>query len=158
MIKKIFLITLIFIFGFFFVISPVLAATCNPFLDKIGVKDGCLIPPNCTSATASSDVNVCGLNELLQVVVNFTQLLLGVTGSLALLAFLYGGVLWIISSGKQEMIEKGKQAIQAAVIGLLIMLGSWLIVNTTIGALTGGEIGATAQIFNQNWFTSQKID
>lgn len=156
--KKI-ILTASLIFAIFFISTPVFAAESNAFLSAIGVSGGRLIPLKCTDTGASSgNVNDCGLNEIMQTVVNFTQLLLGLTGSLALLAFLYGGVLWIISAGKSEMVEKGKQAITAAVIGLVIMLTSWLIVNTTIAALTKGQVGATAQIFNQNWFQTQKID
>ncbi len=145
--------------GFLFLITPALAAEGNAFLSAIGISGGRLIPSKCTDTGASSgNVNDCGLNEIMQTVVNFTQLLLGLAGSLALLAFLYGGVLWILSAGKPEMIEKGKQAITAAVVGLVIMLTSWLIVNTTIAALTKGQVGATAQIFNQNWFQTQQIE
>ena len=45
--------------------------------------------------------------------------------------------------------QKGKAAIQAAAIGIIIILSAWLIVNFTINAVTRGEIGGQANIFDE---------
>ena len=128
----------------FLVVTPVLAGWVE---DIIG---GPLIPEGCTkdrTSDSTSQVEECGLKQMLQVVINFSKILLALTGSAALLMFIYGGALFIVAAGKQEMIQKGKAAMSAAAIGIVIMLGAYLIVNFIILALTNGEVGGQATIF-----------
>lgn len=126
----------------------------SAWLHQIGIPHGLLIPCNCidskpdhrlengaSTCDASGGCSSCGLTEAFQVIINFSNLILALTGSAALLMFTIGGVMFIISSGNQEQVQKGKAAIQAAVIGIVIVLGAWLLVNTIIGALTRGEVG-----------------
>ena len=141
--------------------APALAADCpqTSWLKGIIVEGETLIPCDCIdskpdcSEGKTGDCSTCDLNDGFQTIINFTQILLALTGTAALLMFMYGGVLWIIAAGNQEQIQKGKAAIQAAAIGIIIILSAWLIVNFTINALTGGNVGGQAEIFNNiPWF------
>ena len=116
------------------------------------------IPEACTGSQAGTDVNTCGLSQIFVVIVNVSKIILALTGSAALLMFTYGGVLWIIAAGNQERVQKGKAAMQAAAIGLAIILGAFLIVNLTICALTSGTVGCQAQLFGQDWFKEPTIN
>ncbi|MDP2768006.1 MAG: pilin [Candidatus Methanoperedens sp.] len=96
----------------------------------------------------------CGnysLNDFIQLAVNVSQWILGITGSLALLAFIYGGVVFLISAGNTEMVAKGKRIITGAVIGLVIVFASYTIIQFTMDALEikipGGKNWATS-----GWF------
>lgn len=80
----------------------------------------------------------CSVDDILQLFVNVTILILGVIGSLVLLMFIYGGFLWVTSRGDSKRIEKGKETITQAVIGFAIVLLSYSMINFLIGAL-GGE-------------------
>lgn len=111
------------------------------------------IPEACTQSDTAQNINACGLDAVLQVIVNASQLIVAFAGSAALLVFVYGGTMWIIAAGSQEKIEKGKTAIVSAVIGIAIVLGAWLIVNFSILAITGGKIGETGKIFDRDWFS-----
>ncbi|NUM25903.1 MAG: hypothetical protein HUU49_04825 [Candidatus Buchananbacteria bacterium] len=148
--KKIIIIFLLAILGLTLG-SPALAQeNKKPWVEEI--LGGPLIPSGCTESQAnagSSQVTKCGLNEMLQVGINFSKILLALTGSAALLMFVYGGAMFIMAAGKQEMVQKGKAAMTAAVIGIVIILGAYLIVNFTILALTKGEVGGNATIFGQ---------
>ncbi|MBU4421767.1 pilin [Patescibacteria group bacterium] len=62
---------------------------------------------------------------------------LGIVGSIALLMFLYGGFLWLTSTGNEQKITKGKSVLVWAVIGLAVIFMSYAAVNFVIGALTG---------------------
>lgn len=115
------------------------------FMFFVAPAQAAIVPDECLG-DASTDVNRCGLTELLQVGVNITDLILAVTGSAAMLMFVYGGVLWIISQGSSEKIEQGKNAIVASVVGIAIILSAWLMVNTIIWGLTGGEVGNLGKI------------
>ena len=73
------------------------------------------------------------------------------TGSLALLMVIYGGTIFIIAAGSQERIQKAKQILVAASIGVAIIFSAWLIVNIVIGTLTSGTIHSEAKIFDRIW-------
>ncbi len=61
---------------------------------------------------------------------------LGVTGTIALAMFVYGGIMWLISGGNPDKIKKGKDVFVWSVIGLLIIFGSYFLVDLVIRALT----------------------
>lgn len=71
---------------------------------------------------------------ILQIINFFLQFL----GLVAVIMIIYAGVLYITSAGGDST-EKAKKIILYAVIGILIILLSWAIVNTILGATTGQE-------------------
>ncbi|MCR4313975.1 MAG: pilin [Candidatus Uhrbacteria bacterium] len=66
--------------------------------------------------------------------------ILGVTGSIALLMFVYGGFLWLISAGVPDRVKKGKEVMKWAVLGLVIIVGAYTIVRAIVSALESGTI------------------
>ncbi len=119
------------------------------WLVTIGIPNGHIIDTKCLGKDASTQ---CGLAQMYQTIVNFTQVLLALTGSAALLMFTYGGVQWILSAGNQERVQKGRAAMEAAAIGIAIILGAWVMVNFIIWALSGGQNINTVTIFGREWF------
>lgn len=91
------------------------------------------------------------LNDFIQLAVNISKWLLGITGSLALLAFIYGGVVFLISAGNTEMVAKGKKIIIGAIIGLVVVFASYMIIQFTMDAL-GIEKAKGGKWSNSNWF------
>ncbi len=89
----------------------------------------------------------CGLNDFIRLGVNIFNFVLAIVGALALLAFMYGGFLLLLSGGNSETIENGKKALVGAVIGLVIIFSSYIIVN-----FTAQSLGAkNSDILNTNW-------
>src|SRR3989344_4119893 len=70
---------------------------------------------------------------------------LGVVGSLALIMFIYGGLLWMTSGGNDEKVKQGKDVLIWATLGLFIIFASYALVNFIIfkgiGAVGGGSGG-----------------
>jgi len=60
---------------------------------------------------------------------------LGVVGSLALLMFIYGGFTWMLAAGNDEAIKKGKGILLWATIGLIVIFGSYSLVNFLITSI-----------------------
>ena len=88
------------------------------------------------------------LNDLANLAVIAAKFIWGISGSLALLAFVVGGVMWLISSGNPQMVEKGRQTIIGAVIGLAIVFGSYVIINFILVKV----FDISNFQFNSNWF------
>lgn len=73
-----------------------------------------------------------------------TLSIITIIGALAaVLFFIRGGYGYITSTGKPEALESAKKTIKNAILGLLLILGSSLLVSVLHGALTGSIITGT---------------
>ena len=61
--------------------------------------------------------------------IQLARYLFGIIGALALVMFVYGGFMLILSQGSSEKVKKGTEIITAAVIGLVIMFGAYTLVS-----------------------------
>ena len=84
--------------------------------------------------------NVLGSADLPTIVGNIIKAVLGLVGTLALVMFIYGGILWMTSGGKEEQIKKGKDTLVWAVLGLAIIFFSYALSNFIINALTKSAV------------------
>lgn len=86
--------------------------------------------------------------EFIQTIVNYALSFLGL---IAVVIVVYGGVMYVLSRGDEDMASTGKKAISYAAIGILIILGSFAMVNTLLragggdgsGDGSGGEVDGT---------------
>lgn len=85
--------------------------------------------------TQSSDIR-----EFVLKAVNFV---LGFLGLIAVLIVIYAGILYLTAAGEEEKTGKAKKAITFAVIGLIIVIGSFAFVNTVITGLGGAGTSGT---------------
>ena len=89
----------------------------------------------------------CGnyeVNDFIVLAVQISNWILGIVGSLSLIMFIYGGLMFLISAGSSETVGKAKKIIIAAVVGLTIVFSSYLIIKFTlksIGVEWSGGIG-----------------
>jgi hypothetical protein len=60
---------------------------------------------------------------------------LGLTGSIALLMFVYGGFLWLTSGGSPDKIKKAQGILVWATLGLLLIFGSYTIVDKILSTI-----------------------
>ncbi|HQA63486.1 MAG TPA: pilin [bacterium] len=72
------------------------------------------------------------------------QATLGLTGVLAIIAFIYGGVLWMVSRGDTGMIQKGKTMMIWAVLGIVIIFSSYAIIRFIFEALMGTGVSTAS--------------
>lgn len=97
----------------------------------------------------------CGFNEFLQIFVNLFNWGLYVLSILSLFFFFLGGGTLLLSGGNEERVRAGKAILVNTVIGLVIALSSWVIVNLTMNALLPEgqkQKAGAALIGNQPWF------
>lgn len=86
----------------------------------------------------------CGINDIVNTAIKVGEFFQGLAGAVALALFVYGGVLMLLSGGREEYITKGKNVLTAAVVGLIIVLGAFVIVKTLESALKGGATGSSS--------------
>lgn len=81
------------------------------------------------------DIGNCTIEEIAGIfciVGNVINLLLGLAGGVALVVLVYGGFLYMASGGDQKQLSTAKSAITYAVLGLILILGAILIVETLL--------------------------
>ncbi len=64
------------------------------------------------------------------------KLALSFLGVIFLILMVYGGYLWMTARGKEDQVNKARDLIIAAVIGLIIVIASYAISNFVVDALT----------------------
>lgn len=85
----------------------------------------------------------CTLDQGFNTFVVLTKWAMGVLGSLALLFFIIGGIMWLTSGGKSDQITKGKSIMINTVIGIIIVLSAWLIVQTVLTSISKRALNDT---------------
>ena len=78
-----------------------------------------------------------GRTDLRVIIGDVIKEVLTVLGSITLLVFFAGGVMWLTSAGNQEKVQKGTHTMLYAVIGLFVIFAAYAIINTVIRGLTG---------------------
>ena len=75
------------------------------------------------------------------IIVRVIQVALGFLGLIAVVLIMYGGYVMMTSEGNPERVEKAKQILKNAVIGLIIILSAFAIVSFLLNKLTGSFWG-----------------
>ena len=70
------------------------------------------------------------INTPEDLIANAIKTILGITGSISLIMFVWGGFLWLTSGGNSEKVQKGKNVFIWATAGLLVIFSSYAILRT----------------------------
>jgi hypothetical protein len=151
--KKFFLLAAI-IFQFIILANTASAdCVCNGILqlntaDKDCTGQGCSVqlvgpvqPGSNPAPTSLSNPLGPNTNSVPKLIGNIINGALGVVGSLALLMFIYGGFTWMLAAGNEQAVEKGKNILMWAAIGLVVIFASYSLVSFVINNLTGAAGG-----------------
>ena len=65
--------------------------------------------------------------DLIDIIVNVINALMGLLGLVAVIIIIYGGFLYLTSAGEEEKIKKAKKSMVSGVIGLVLVILSWVI-------------------------------
>ncbi len=99
-------------------------------------------PTDSPSAIAGQTGGQGDIRELAKTILNF---ILGFLGFVAVVYIIYGGFLYVASGGNEENTAKGKKIILYALVGIVIILASFAIVNTILQSTTGASGQVTTQ-------------
>lgn len=89
------------------------------------------------SGFVNPDINPAALPQLI------INLLMGLSSFLALAYLMYGGIRWITSRGDKMAVESARKHVVAAVIGLVIVVGSFFILRV-VGSILGAGVNPLA--------------
>lgn len=91
------------------------------------------------SGTTDCPCTICSFFQMLANIYDFIVKMIATP--LAVLAFIIGGLLMLVSAGNPNTFGLGKKIIYAAIIGLVLVFCSWLIIDFILHAVG----------YSQNW-------
>lgn len=89
----------------------------------------------------------CNLCDVINTISGAANYILAILAPLGGLALLIAGIMYMTSGGDQNQLGAAKKAITTSIIGIILILGAWLIVNTILNSLGASNKG--------NWFQPQ---
>lgn len=115
---------------FFTAISATASAASDIFKIKIWDGTGC-------ASGGGGPTKSCSLCDAIIVASNIIDDLFKVAILVSTVMIIYGAIRLMTSGGSEKSVTEGRDTIKNAVIGLVIALAAWIIVNTLLHVLTG---------------------
>tara|TARA_B100001964_G_C14050177_1_gene516644 strand:- start:102 stop:482 length:381 start_codon:yes stop_codon:yes gene_type:complete len=100
-----------------------------------------LLIPNITQAEVNigldnlTNINLGQEKKPATVASNIINTLLTLLGTIAVIIILLGGFKWMTAGGSSEKVQEAKDLIKNGIIGLIIILSSWIIANFVLDSI-----------------------
>lgn len=104
------------------------------FAEVTGEVPGKIKPSESSTTTLPNPI---GVDDPRIIVGNIIRLILGLVGSLALIFFIYGGLMWMTSAGNSDQVTKGRDTLVWATLGLIVIFASYTGVAFILQSLGG---------------------
>jgi len=98
-----------------------------------------LTPTGAQAVDFVNPLGASGIEDVGDLISNITRWLIGIVGMLAMLALIWGGILYIIALNNQQHLDTAKNIIKWAIVGLSIVLLSFVIIST-VAQFVGIEV------------------
>lgn len=98
---------------FVFAADPITPDTPLTGLEKVGVSGG------------YAEITAAGGNDILGITGIAISTLLGLLGVIFIVLMLYAGYNWMTAAGEEGKVETAQETIKRAIIGLIIVVGSY---------------------------------
>lgn len=99
-----------------------------------------LFLPAAANAVELTNPLGAGFTDPRLIIARVIKAALGVSGSIALLMFVYGGFLWMTSGGNATQVDKGKKVLLWAILGIVLIAASYAVVTAIFQGLTTGTL------------------
>lgn len=104
---------------------------------QVGFKKG-----EIGASFGSGDVSIDKTKDVRLVIASAIKVFLGFMGIIFLVLIVYGGILWMTATGKDDQVNKAKSLLVSGIIGLIIVVSSFAVTKL----LTGKIYEATTDI------------
>jgi len=133
---------IIIIFAFVAILTPLFLFAQGGFADAAVDTN----PAKSSLEITAREAGLLSTKDPIQIAGSIVQFLLGFLGIIFIVLLMYGGFLRMTARGKPEQITTSNKIITSAIIGVFIILGSWIItayvfdqVNKQVGENGGGN-------------------
>ena len=129
------LIAMVGVVGLSTVGAPSAYAACSPDDNSpaCAAQRGANATGTQNNTCGTDGKSTCGIGDVIKQVIN---ILLFIIGSLSVIMIIFGGIKYVISNGDSSQITSAKNTILYAVIGLIVALLAYAIVNFVVTQFT----------------------
>lgn len=113
------------------------------FLFSIFIAEAALVP------CGTSDTDSCTFCDLARLGQNIINFALYLVFPISAIMIVVGGIFILTAGGSEARVSKGREIITAAIVGLLIALFSWLILDTIFRVLANTQ---APEGFKTEWY------
>ncbi|PIT94329.1 hypothetical protein COX68_02360 [Candidatus Falkowbacteria bacterium CG_4_10_14_0_2_um_filter_41_15] len=93
--------------------------------------------PKCDSSTVCMNNPLGNITTPQQLIGKVISAVLGIVGSLALLMFIFGGLIWMTAAGNEKKVTQGRDILMWAAIGLIVIFISYAAVRFLLREVLG---------------------
>jgi len=93
--------------------------------------------PSTGSVSGATLPNPLGTTNINTFAARIISYILGLVGTISLLLFIYGGLIWMTSAGNAASVKKGRDILVWAVIGMAVVFTSYILVKFVIQGVQG---------------------
>lgn len=111
----------------------ILISTPESYAFNMGIHDGV--------QAAKGDDQVSDLFGATGIFATITNILLFIVGAISVIMIIIGGLRYVISGGNPATVSAAKNTILYAIVGVIVALLGYAIVNFVIGSFTPGSAG-----------------
>ena len=130
---KIFITAFIMVFGLSLALPALAQNNSNEAGSETGVKQ---LQNNLGSFGGSTGLGDKNDTDLKGKIANIINIVLAFLGIIAVIMIITAGYQWLTAGGNEDKVKEAKSRIKNAVIGIAIVLLSYIIVNYVVGAVT----------------------
>jgi hypothetical protein len=102
-------------------------------LAACGTRDGFLPGLYDGIKCTNGNVDVTSINDFLIVIANVVRILIALSGGLAVIFIIVGGVFYVTAAGDPGRLKRAKEIITQAITGLIVVLLSYAVVTFIAG-------------------------
>lgn len=118
------------------------------FIPSLGLANGGACDPGPILPKCTCTGN-CGLNDFVVLIANLYKWAVGLVAVVAVFFLIMAGWTLLTAAGNQDKITEGKKSVTTTIVGLLLVLGSWVFTSTIVFFLTGDP---KTEIFGVPWW------
>lgn len=120
------------------VVLSISAFILNFSLESLSVNNVFATSTGQTAASSMTLTNPLGTTTtVFSLTGRIISVVLGLVGTIALVMFIYGGIIWMTSAGSSDKIKKGREAIIWSVIGMAVIFASYGLTKFLLDNITG---------------------
>ncbi|HBC40137.1 TPA: hypothetical protein DCZ85_02825 [Candidatus Uhrbacteria bacterium] len=99
-----------------------------------------IIPFIALAQDAVEIINPLGISDVRLIIARVIQGALSVSGTLALLMLVYGGILWLTDMGTGKQIQKGKDILIWSTLGIILIASAYVVTTAIFNAIGTGSV------------------
>lgn len=102
----------------------------------------------------TGDCNWCDFIDLMAIL---QRVILSIFGGVAIIMLIWAGQSMITASGNQEKVSAAKKLITSTLLGVLIILVGYFLINIVVNVLINPAGRTGAKLYGDNWFTASCV-